>query len=95
MGDAAHTMTPVLGQGCNSGLEDASIFATILREQKDFDTALPAFTDARLPDIQALVALNEVVASGRFNTVVRSQSLRCSLCTQKNEVRRVRGFADP
>ena len=65
-------MTPVLGQGCNSGLEDASIFATILREQKDFDTALPAFTDARLPDIQALVALNEVVASGRFNTVVRS-----------------------
>lgn len=77
LGDAAHTMTPILGQGCNSGLEDAYIFAGTLRKHKDPDAALPAYTEARLPDIQALIQLNEVVAAGRFRHVVRPKLQSC------------------
>ena len=70
MGDAAHTMTPVTGQGCNSGLEDAHIFADVLREEKDLAEALPKYNAARLPDVAALVRLNEVLAFGRFGVLV-------------------------
>ncbi len=71
LGDAAHTMTPVTGQGCNSGLEDAHILAGILSKATDIDEALPQYNAARLPDIRALVRLNEILAFGRFKLVVR------------------------
>lgn len=70
LGDAAHTMTPVTGQGCNSGLEDAHIFANVLREEDDLDKALPRYNEKRLPDVAALVRLNEILAFGRFGVVV-------------------------
>lgn len=64
LGDAAHTMTPALGQGLNSGLEDVAVFAQCLRDfGGDVDVALPAYTRARLPDIKAIMTINEVVAS--------------------------------
>ena len=65
-------MTPVTGQGCNSGLEDAHIFANVLQEEQDIDRALPKYNAARLPDVAALVRLNEVMAFGRFGPLVRS-----------------------
>lgn len=64
LGDAAHTMSPVLGQGLNSGLEDVAVFAQCLEEhQGNVGAALPAYNKARLPDIQAVMTMNEVIAS--------------------------------
>lgn len=64
LGDAAHTITPALGQGLNAGLEDVAVFAQILEEhQGDVDTALLAYNKARLPDVQAIMTINEVVSS--------------------------------
>lgn len=64
LGDAAHTMSPVLGQGLNSGMEDVAVFAQCLEQQQgNVDAALPAYNKARLPDIQAIMTINEVVAS--------------------------------
>ena len=45
VGDAGHTMTPILGQGCNSGLEDARLLVNALTQTpNDLDAAL--FTDS-------------------------------------------------
>ena len=64
LGDAAHCMSPVLGQGLNSGLEDVAIFAECLQQHAgQVDTALPAYTAARMPDIRAIMTINEVAAS--------------------------------
>ena len=64
LGDSAHTMSPVLGQGLNSGLEDVVTFAQCLEQhQGNVQTALPAYNKARLPDIHAIMTINEVVSS--------------------------------
>ncbi len=64
LGDAAHTMSPVMGQGLNVGLEDVVTFAQCMEQHPgNVDAALPAFNVARLPDIQAIMTVNEVVAS--------------------------------
>lgn len=64
LGDAAHTMSPALGQGLNAGLEDVDVFSHCLKDYRgNIEFALPAYTKARLPDIRAIMTLNEVVAS--------------------------------
>ena len=64
LGDAAHTMTPALGQGLNSGLEDAAGFAQCLeRHHGNVDATLPAYNKLRLPDVQAILTINEVVST--------------------------------
>ncbi|DBA70580.1 TPA: hypothetical protein ACH3X2_011969 [Trebouxia sp. C0005] len=64
LGDAAHTMSPVLGQGLNSSLEDVAVFAQCLEQhQGSIHAALPAYNRARLPAIQALMTLNEAAAA--------------------------------
>ena len=68
MGDAAHTMTPILGQGLNCGLEDVAVFATHLKQhQGNVDTALPAYNTARWPDVEALLNINELVANKDYS----------------------------
>ena len=57
-------MPPALGQGLNSGLEDAAIFAHCLeRHQGNVDATLPAYNKLRLPDVQAILTINEVVST--------------------------------
>ena len=47
LGDAAHAMSPQLGQGVNLALLDASTLASCLAEAKALDAGLDAYTRAR------------------------------------------------
>ena len=75
LGDAAHTMTPVLGQGCNSGMEDAVIFARMLQQSDaDLDGLLPAYSAARLLELRALISINGLAADRQWSKVTTTVS---------------------
>lgn len=58
IGDAAHSASPSIGQGCNAAFEDVAVFDHLLTEfHDDWAIALPEFTRRRLPDAHALVDL--------------------------------------
>lgn len=59
IGDAAHAVSPSLGQGCNSALEDVTILNRLLDEHADnLDLVLEQFTKQRLADAHAVVELS-------------------------------------
>ncbi|MBD2075647.1 FAD-dependent monooxygenase [Phormidium sp. FACHB-592] len=60
MGDAAHAVSPAMGQGCNASLEDVLIFERLLEQyQDDWALALPTFSEQRVPDAHALRELSD------------------------------------
>ena len=60
VGDAAHAVSPSIGQGCNASLQDVQVFVQLLDESRDnWEQALPAFTAKRLPDVHALRELSD------------------------------------
>lgn len=60
MGDSAHAVSPSIGQGCNSSLQDVLIFGQLLDQYEDnWAQALPAFSQQRLPDAHALQELSD------------------------------------
>lgn len=60
IGDAAHAVSPAIGQGCNSALEDVSILTRLLdRYHDDWSQALPQFSQKRVPDAHALRELSD------------------------------------
>ena len=72
LGDAAHTMSPILGQGLNCGLEDVQVFANTLKlHEGNVDTALPAYHQARWPDVEAMLNINEIVARRDYTLVTK------------------------
>ena len=59
IGDAAHAVSPALGQGCNSALEDVVFLNQLLDEYADNLTlVLEQFTSCRLADAHAVVELS-------------------------------------
>lgn len=59
IGDAAHAVSPALGQGCNSTLEDVLILNQLLDESKDnWAEAIEKFTISRKADADALAELS-------------------------------------
>jgi 2-polyprenyl-6-methoxyphenol hydroxylase-like FAD-dependent oxidoreductase len=54
LGDAAHAMTPNLGQGGCQALEDAATLALAVETQPDLTTALRRYDELRRPRTQAL-----------------------------------------
>lgn len=72
IGDAAHCVTPILGQGANAALEDAVMLADTLQAHgaRALDEAAAAFSRRRLADARALVSLNRyflwATGLGRF-----------------------------
>lgn len=62
LGDAAHAVSPSLGQGCNAALEDVTIVDELLNEYSDdWATAIPKFTVRRKADAHALAELSDYV----------------------------------
>ncbi|MFM2062957.1 MAG: hypothetical protein RLZZ507_2627 [Cyanobacteriota bacterium] len=60
IGDAAHAVSPSIGQGCNSALEDVLIFDRILDEYADnLASSLPEYSLRRQPDAFALRELSD------------------------------------
>jgi len=75
VGDAAHAMTPNLGQGAAQGIEDALALALALRAtcSPGLPTARPPQPDAGLPsvDLEAAVASFRAARTARVGPVVR------------------------
>jgi kynurenine 3-monooxygenase len=62
IGDAAHAMSPSLGQGCNSAMEDAAIIDKLLNEYSDnIAVAIAKFSERRKSDAHAVVELSDNV----------------------------------
>ena len=60
IGDAAHSVSPSIGQGCNAALEDVVIFNNLLDEYSDnLAEAIAQFTTCRKVDAHALVELGD------------------------------------
>lgn len=60
IGDAAHSVSPSIGQGCNAALEDVVIFNNLLDEYSDnLAEAIAQFTNCRKVDAHALVELGD------------------------------------
>ena len=60
IGDAAHSVSPSIGQGCNAALEDVAILDELLDEYADnWAEAIAQFTLRRQADAHALVELGD------------------------------------
>ena len=60
LGDAAHAVSPSIGQGCNASLEDVLILDRLLETYADdWSKVLPAFSQQRVPDAHALQDLSD------------------------------------
>ncbi|MFW6295756.1 MAG: FAD-dependent oxidoreductase [Halothece sp.] len=60
MGDAAHAVSPSLGQGCNAALEDVFILNNLLNEYDDnYAKVFSQFTLRRRPDAHALQEMSD------------------------------------
>ena len=60
IGDAAHAVSPSLGQGGNAAFEDVEVLDRLLDEYSDdLNLVLPEFSTRRQPDAHALVELSD------------------------------------
>jgi len=60
IGDAAHAVSPSIGQGCNSSLEDVLILGQLLEQYgDDWSQVLPKFSQQRVPEAHALRELSD------------------------------------
>lgn len=78
LGDAAHSVPPSLGQGCNAALEDVVIVNQLLDEYaEDWESAVAQFTLRRKPDAHALLELSNHSSPSSsklfFEFIVREQ----------------------
>ena len=78
LGDAAHSVPPSLGQGCNAALEDVAIINQLLDEYaENWENAIAQFTLRRQPDAHALLELSNHSSPSSsklfFEFIVREQ----------------------
>lgn len=63
LGDAAHAMTPNLGQGACAAIVDAATLARTLADERDIDTALRAYDAERRRPTATLVRRSRLIGS--------------------------------
>ncbi len=83
LGDAAHPMTPDLGQGGSQSIEDAVVLAKVLSEADGDMRALASYTAVRLPRTMDIVKRSKRMsafhhASKPVGMFLRDQALRLS-----------------
>ncbi len=93
LGDAAHAMTPNLGQGACAAIEDAGVLGRLLGTHDDIRAALSAYGDQRRRPTAKLVRrsrtvgrlgqLENPVALAVRNTVLRAAGLVAGLVTRR------------
>ncbi|WP_414527658.1 FAD-dependent oxidoreductase [Nodularia chucula] len=66
LGDAAHPMVPLLGQGANTAFEDAWELAQCLRHASSIETALANYENSRKPRTQIIQIRNAVGAKRAY-----------------------------
>mmetsp|Transcript_7706 Transcript_7706/g.9823 ORF Transcript_7706/g.9823 Transcript_7706/m.9823 type:complete len:194 (+) Transcript_7706:991-1572(+) len=74
LGDAAHGMYSLLGQGCATGLNSALIFEK--SDNKDVPDALEAYSSVAVPEAHAITDLNLVSHSMRGNIIEKFAGIR-------------------
>jgi 2-polyprenyl-6-methoxyphenol hydroxylase-like FAD-dependent oxidoreductase len=62
LGDAAHAVTPDIGQGACLAIEDATVLATTMRREEDIAGALHAYDRARRPRTERMARVSGVAA---------------------------------
>jgi 2-polyprenyl-6-methoxyphenol hydroxylase-like FAD-dependent oxidoreductase len=81
LGDAAHAMTPNIGQGAGMAMEDAAALAEELASGKEIDHALGSYATRRKPRVETVVRISrEVGKDGQ-----RSNPLTCWLRNRRVE----------
>jgi 2-polyprenyl-6-methoxyphenol hydroxylase-like FAD-dependent oxidoreductase len=65
VGDAAHPMLPMLGQGACQSLEDAAVLASAVAADGTVEGALRRYEAVRVPRVRRIVAMTRAGAMGR------------------------------
>lgn len=96
VGDAAHAMTPNLGQGAAMAIEDAVVLAReVGRGRRDVETALDAYAAERRPRVRRVVRTSARVgrvAQARRPLAVRARSLVARATPARATERQLRTF---
>jgi len=84
IGDAAHAMTPHLGQGASQAIEDAACLAAYLNTDPTTDAALAHYDRERRPRTQAVVRASHQTGRvgqrlhGRLAVALRNAGIRAT-----------------
>ena len=81
LGDAAHAMTPNIGQGAGMAMEDAAVLADELATKDDLQAALQSYAARRQPRVGNIVRVSRSVGedgqqSGRLGCWLRDRRIR-------------------
>jgi 2-polyprenyl-6-methoxyphenol hydroxylase-like FAD-dependent oxidoreductase len=73
-GDAAHAMSPVLGQGAGAGFEDAAMLAELLTTPRlSVPLALASYEKLRKPEAQSLQRLSHATSQALSTSTLPSE----------------------
>lgn len=76
IGDAAHSMTPDLGQGAAQAIEDAYYLSNIIKKSNSLKTAYNKFYTCRKPKVETLVKqsrlTSKIAITSRFKEIIRN-----------------------